>query len=120
MNLLTLYVPATEETFGIKPGSAIVGTLHVPGNHGPERLTVDFEGGVHNPAYFSNFANRVLHAAGRHVQRYPTVARMSLEAEHLRPVASYDADSWTIVDLYDEPALMAWVAQWRGAAACAF
>jgi hypothetical protein len=82
------------------------------GNHGPERLTVDFEGGLYAPDYFANFATRVLHAAGRHVARYPTVARLSLEAEYLRPVASYDADSSTIVDLYDEPALMAWVSTW--------
>jgi hypothetical protein len=116
MNLLTIYVPATEQSPAacmIKPGSAIVGTLRVAGDHGPERVTVDFEGGIHNPSYFANFEARVLHAAGRHKTRYPTVARMSLEAEQLRPVGTYDADTWTITDLYDEAALRDWVSRWR-------
>jgi hypothetical protein len=40
-----------------------------------ELVRVDFEGNIYNSEYYKTFWLRLFHAAGRHTERYPTVAR---------------------------------------------
>lgn len=67
----------------IEPGSGIVGTIE--GND----VTLDYEGGRHADNIVT-FADRVMHAAGRHAERYPTVARALVPLESAIRVGTYD------------------------------
>jgi hypothetical protein len=97
---VTVYVPAAGEevSLGILPGSAIVGTPH----HGwasersgitwvKDEVTIDYEGGKYDN--MRTFADKLLHAAGRHEQRYPTVARQFVPADLLFEVGTYDTQT---------------------------
>ena len=105
--LLAVYVPAGEDTFGIKPGSAIVG---VP--KGPEPILVDYEGGLYGQEGIEFFRQRLLHAADRHTRLYPTVARVLLPPAALHQVATYDTESGHLEVIHAE-ALDAWTSLWR-------
>jgi hypothetical protein len=106
--LLTVYVPAGEDTHGIDPGSAIVGSRI----EGADALLIDYEGGRFGQMGFEVFENRLLHAAGRHVQRYPTRARQRVDPRAFRAVGTYDSDTREL-DVGDPEALEAWVALYQ-------
>lgn len=85
---VTVYVPAaaTPGTSRIRSRSGIVGSA---GDSG--RVLVDYEGDLYGPTeQFQFWADRVHHAWGRHVDRYPIVARALLAADELTAVGSYD------------------------------
>ena len=104
---LNVYVPAGEDFFGIHPGSAIVGFDRV------SRLCeIYFEGGLYNASYFADFSNRLLHAAGRCVEHYPTIARLSVPRDALQLVGTYEPETH-VLDVDDRGALDAWVRLWK-------
>lgn len=103
---LRVYVP--KEPSGIAVGSAVVGQPT-----GRQRIRVDYEGDLYGRGW--SFAERLHHAAGRHLTEYPTVARSWLQPEDLIPVGRYESDSGDLV-LDDERAaeVLGW---WLGAEA---
>lgn len=104
---LNVYVPAGEDFFGIYPGSAVVGF-----DRASRLCEVYFEGGLYNAGYFADFSNRLLHAAGRCIQHYPTVARLSLPREALQLVGTYEPETQAL-DVDDRETLDAWVSLWK-------
>lgn len=115
---LTLLVPTNEfsPTGVIAPGSAIV-SLSPPAAFGdpsaPFPIQVWFEGDL-NATYrpdndgTSAFYWRVMHAAGRALTQYPTIATGSFPPQHLRPVARLLGTPGHLVEILDEDALVAW------------
>ncbi len=103
MAILKVYVPVGEDFMGIAPGSAIVGSELDGG-----QIRIDYEGGIHGQLGFESFDRRAMQAAGRHVDNYPTSARMVVRAAELQVIGTYDTDTWTLkVD--HGPALEAWL-----------
>ena len=107
MTELRVYVPADESVFerAFLPASAIVGSPAVDGG-----ILVDFEGNRYGSESLQRFDHRLLIAAGRHIERYPTVARMVVPAEELIPVGWYNADTEEL-DVDDATALADWLGQ---------
>lgn len=103
MVVLKVFVPAGENLFGIAPGSAIVGS-ELPDGH----INIDYEGGIYGQVGLESFNRRVMQAAGRHINRYPTSARMNLPAADMQSIGEYDTDSWTM-KVNDQAALDAWL-----------
>ena len=105
--LLTIYVPVDPALKAvIRGGSGIVGS---PAGGDKGLILVDYEGGLYGCADHRTLAGRLYHAAGRHVQRYPTVARMMAPADKLQAVGTYCTDRWEIVDVTDLDAVEAWL-----------
>jgi hypothetical protein len=99
-----LYVPAGADTHGIDPRSAIVANVEQRGN---DMLLVYYEGG----RYASNlkqYSQRVLVAAGRQSERYPTLGKSMLPAQDLKEVGTFDLEAQTM-DITDRAALKAWL-----------
>jgi hypothetical protein len=112
---LTVYVPAgerAEQLLGIKPGSAIVGRPV-----SPDRVRVDYEGGIYARAddEFAAYSARLRHAADRHLwnagRGYPTVARQTVGASLLCPVGTYD-HAVRLLAVCDPARFDAWVNRW--------
>lgn len=106
-----VYVPkaGSRAEDAIDDRSAIVGT---PASDwlehgGPEDIVVlDFEGARYSQFNMRTFADRCLHAAGRHVQHYPTVARLLVDEGEVTAIGSFDGRA-VMVD--DHEALAAWL-----------
>ena len=120
---LTVYVPASEDTLGIKPGSAIVGSHpnctcggDDPNCPSHEVVRIDYEGGLYGSSNMNSYEDCLLHAADRHVwnqgRGYPTVARMHVPTDKLHRVGFYDPVFHQLV-VDDHPALDAWKSLWR-------
>lgn len=101
---LTIYVPAPGAELGIDPKSAIVGLCPENG-----RIKVYFEGGRNGGHNMRLYTDRLMHAAGRLVQRYPTIALGWYPTEALVPVGLYDAANWRIVAISNAEALQQWL-----------
>jgi hypothetical protein len=101
--ILKVFVPAGEDFLGIAPGSAIVGSDLPDG-----QIRIDYEGGIHGQVGLESFDRRAMQAAGRHVAKYPTSARMTVLAAELQPVGEYDTDTWTLT-VENRTALDAWL-----------
>lgn len=88
---LVVYVPreGTQADRTIAPGSAIVGTAdpHLG------LVTIDYEGNLYGMQNLEKFTERLKHAAGRHVTKYPTTARMTVPCEDLVPVGYFDTET---------------------------
>lgn len=80
---VAVFVPVTGHP-SIRPRSAVVGSLE------GDRLMLDLQDPRDGVEQFSNFADRVHHAHGRHVTRYPTVARVWLADGQVISVGEYD------------------------------
>lgn len=106
MSDLIVYVPAPDSAVAsmVMRGSAIVGTPLDDADY----VTIDFEGNRYKTAYFEEFGKRLLHAAGRHVARYPTVARLVAECDQLVRVGTYDYDRERL-SVEDDDALLDWI-----------
>jgi len=87
---IAVYVPATMRLAHVKAGSAIVGTPFRGG------VLVDYEGNLHGAANLKTYADRALHAWGRHVKRYPTVARALVEPYEVVQVGSFDPEAGVV------------------------
>lgn len=87
---LNVYVPRSGHVTSIDPGSGIVGAVEESG-----RLTVDYEGNRNRASNIRTYADRVLHAHGRHTVRYPTIARQSVPVETMIWVGTFDDHTHT-------------------------
>lgn len=94
MAVLSIFVPASgaQHLHGIDPHSAIVGAI-VPGQ---DRVTVYYESNRYGAQNGHRFDQKLELAAGRLIQRYPTVARSSLSIEALEVVGEYNSETRTI------------------------
>jgi hypothetical protein len=97
---LTLWVPTAGLAIGIAQGSGIVGRERSPlYQQHPGRILVDFEGTIHGPvANIRTYADRVWHAVGRHMERYPTMARREVALASLVPVGRLWGDGIEVLD----------------------
>jgi hypothetical protein len=97
---LTLWAPGEGLTIGIARGSGIVGREQsLLYQQRPGRILVDFEGTIHGPvANIRTYADRVWHAAGRHMEQYPTMARQELPLASLVPVGRLWGDGIEVLD----------------------
>ena len=79
---LAVYVPAPASRLPwlVAKKSGIVGS---PDAEDPSRIVIDYEGNLYHAANVRTYADRVRIAAGRHQERYPTVARRSVPAKDL-------------------------------------
>ncbi len=107
---LPAYVPApgSSAESRVLPGSAITGTPAPDAG----MILCDFEGNRYASPGLASYAQRMLHAAGRHTERYPTVARALLPAAELEQIGWYDPNTRQVV--LDGPQERARLAQWLG------
>lgn len=73
-NPLNIYLPRHPLGTTISPGSGIVGS----DSDDRELVVIDFEGNIYGAENLRTYEQRVMHAAGRQVTKYPTVARKHL------------------------------------------
>ncbi|MBK1667350.1 hypothetical protein CKO28_04815 [Rhodovibrio sodomensis] len=101
MSEVALYVPRPGALVQIHRGSAVAGTPGVDG------ICVDFEGRG------DTFEDRLIHAAGRHVARYPTIARARLPETALLQVGTAthrpELHAWIVTEITDPGALRTWL-----------
>lgn len=97
-----LYVPRSGEHPTIVRGSAIVGST------GDDQIHCYYEGNLYDAENLRQYRERALVAAARWRDRAPTVAQMLIPAATLRAVAHYDLETYSVVDVIDEAALLAW------------
>lgn len=86
--LSTVYVPAVAHPLvdDIAPGSGIVGQLQDDGE-----LLLDFEGNLIGAPGLERYANRVMRAASRQTDRYPTRARRLVPPSLVVAIGEFDA-----------------------------
>jgi hypothetical protein len=88
-----VYVPRRGHVNTILPGSGIVGGAWPDDRHRePGYELIDYEGAAYGQSGMSRWVERVMHADGRQRQRYPTVARISVERHGLVRVGAYDPE----------------------------
>lgn len=109
--MLKVYVPTLTAPIRktIVPGSAIV-SRGTPDKDG--YLLVYFEGNIYNSPAMRRFSQRVLHAAGRLVTRYPTIALANIKRDDMMPIGLY----WTVpprLKIEDYLTLEEWLMQGR-------
>ena len=103
---LAVFVPTDPaRTLSIDSGSGIVGTVDGP------MTVIDYEGNRYGSTSMVTWADRVHHAAGRHADRYPTVARSVVPAVTLVQVGTFDSERGQV---HLDPAQGARVADWLG------
>ena len=108
MRRLFIFVPGSDLD-GIDAGSAIVS---IDGDAVPDDLiTVDYESNRDGYSNLTGFRDRLLHAAGRHIERYPTRARAQVPRSALVNVGFADYEDGRIVTfrITDRGALRAWI-----------
>jgi hypothetical protein len=105
-DILRLFVPrpGSATAAQIDPGSAIVGV-----DTGEPTILVDYEGNRHNAVNLRRYWQRAAQAAGRHLSRYPTIARSRVPREDLIPVGWFDGASQEITLDAPGEALAAWL-----------
>lgn len=88
MREIVFYIAADghRATAGIAKGSAIVGQPEP----GTDEVTIYFEGAIYGAQNMRTLADRAKHAAGRMVERYPTVATRVVPREALVVVGTFD------------------------------
>lgn len=104
--VLDVYVPVAGSALeqAIAPRSAIVGSEVA----GSDRVRIDYEGNLYGAESMVRYEDKLLHAASRHVTRYPTVARRVVEADQLLRVGSYSYPQRRL-DVDDGEALESWL-----------
>lgn len=115
MDTVDVYLPnpdneLTAKVLGtIHAKSALVGTparewFDRPGNDDQD-IIIDYEGNKYGAANMVTFADRAAHAADRHAQHYPTVARLAVPPSHLIVVGTF-YHGWDRVEVNDGISLM--------------
>ena len=84
---LNVYVPVVDLITSIKKGSAIV---EAPYQDGFDCIVVYYEGNTLDFECLDNFADKLIHAAGRAIKKYPTIAKQSLKREVLIKVGHFN------------------------------
>ena len=79
--------PGTQLARRVAPGSGMVGS---PAEGRPGYVVVDFEGNIYGCETVRTFADRVFHAAARHVRLVPTVARAVVPESDVIQVGEFD------------------------------
>jgi len=106
--VLGLYVPSGPRSLDIAPRSAIVGIMH--GHDDDRRVEIYYEGAVHGQSM--SFEDKIQHAAGRMVDRAPTMAFGFYPADDLQEVGrvarSERMRGWVVTEIHDRDALEAW------------
>ena len=94
MKTVTVLVPkaGTPAALRIDAGSGIVANLEHPNGKGGGCIEVYYEGNSSDAEHLREFKARVLHAAGRLEQRYPTLKRGLFDLSDFVPVGLF---SWT-------------------------
>jgi hypothetical protein len=109
--LLKVYIPNPGSIFAemIAPKSGIVAKA------APEakfvetgRIHIYYEGNLHRAVNLVEFYDRVVCAAGRLSQSYPTIAQQFTPADQLIAVAEFDAANNAFTTVYDADALTGW------------
>lgn len=96
----------TAKKFNIKAGSAIVALQ----NQDVENPKVYFEGNVYGSEDLENFESKLLHAAGRAVKNYPTIAKAFIPISELNCVGEYDFENKSFIrSTSNVEALNAWL-----------
>ena len=109
---IVVYLPAggNRATADIAGGSAIVGQ--------PEPLsdevTIYFEGAIYDQHNVRTLADRAKHAAGRMIEKYPTIATRVVPREALIAVGTFDLREGRI--MLTGPSSERAVAEWLGTA----
>jgi hypothetical protein len=85
-----VFVPVSTNPPNFDPRSAIVAPDDPDAIDRSGRLVVWLESNRYNSRDLNRFVARVHHAAGRCDQRYPTIAKQSVDATELKMVATYD------------------------------
>jgi hypothetical protein len=115
MTDIDVFLPSEQLASVIDRGSGVVGTTGAAG-----RYTLDYEGNRFGASNVVTFADRVSVAAGRHLEKYPTVARASVPLDEVLRVGTFDTETG-VVDLgagdVGEDEARHLVAQWCGLAA---
>lgn len=108
---LTIYVPVPGSMLErvLAPGSGVVG---VPREGG---VLIHYEGNLYQVEDLREYRVRLMHAAGRLHQNYPTVAKRFVPAEEvarqLVEVGEYDVSTWSA---RFDPAQLERVSQYAG------
>lgn len=86
--MLSIFVPTPglRVTVRIAPRSGIVGTYY-PND---QRVLIDYEGNLYGASNIKTYADRLRHAAGRHTERYPTVARRFVTTIDVIQIGTFD------------------------------
>ena len=108
MRRLFVFVPVAEIE-NVDIGSAIV-SMDVDALPG-DLITIDFESNRDGYSNLKRFRERLLHAGGRHFERYPTRARAEVLRSALINVGYADYDDGRLVTfrVTDREALKAWI-----------
>jgi len=107
---VNVYVPADDVEPNhamtvIKPGSGIVGE---PSTQHEGLMRVYFEGNLYGAPGLGSYHAKVRQAAGRMVERYPTIAQMHVDRDKLVYVGQYDTEADELL-IEDELAVGRWL-----------
>lgn len=117
---LTLFVPtivvgsavSRGVSMMIRPGSAMVGSQ--AGSGDDTRWLVDYEGNANGAVNLETFEERLQSAAGRHVQKYPTIARIAAAPDNVVAIGevrhSKALGGFIITELSQPKLLALWIA----------
>jgi hypothetical protein len=100
---LTIYVPRPGSSAAVVMAarSAIVG-----GSTANGMVDCHYEGALYGEAM--TFSQKLRHAAGRRVERYPTSARRAFRKDELEAVGAYDAVRMVVTSVEQPGLLVAW------------
>ncbi len=108
---LDVYVPKLAALPAIQLGAGIIGS---PRADYPGKLLIDYEDNRVEAIDIRTYADRVRHAADRHLAGSPTSKRLLVDADDLLPVGTFDTRSG-VVEVSDSQALESWLADEEGA-----
>jgi hypothetical protein len=108
---LDVYVPKLAALPVIEPGAGIIGS---PRADHPGKLLIDYEDNRAGAINIRTYADRVLHAADRHLTGYPTSKRLLVDADDLLRVGTFDTCS-RVVEVNDSETLESWLVDEEGA-----
>lgn len=97
-----VWVPRPSTALGIDPRSAIVSSV---AQDGQTHRVCDLEGNRLGADNLQSFPQRLLHAAGRAAQRYPTMGRAQFELTDLTHVGQFDLRLRRLIAITDHDAL---------------
>jgi hypothetical protein len=103
---LTVYVPKLAALPAIQPGTAIIGS---PAADRPGKLLLDYQD-TDPEAQPTRFADRVLHAASRHLTGDTTGSRLLADPDDLLVVGSFNPATGTL-EVSNSEALEAWLTE---------
>jgi hypothetical protein len=104
---LPVYIPKLAALATIQPGAGIVGGQRVAY---PGKLLIDYEDNRAGADNIRTYADRLAHAADRHLTGYPTSNRLLADPDDLLQVGTFDTHTG-MVEVSNSEALEAWLAE---------